>query len=329
MQMQRHTRRILAGLLAATLGLAALGHAQAQTGDYPNKPIRFLLSSSAGSGGDILGRYLAEKMAPLLKGTIYIENKPGAAGIIGTDATAKAAPDGYTLTLGGASTHMLSAALHPKLPYDPVKDFATIGQVGTAAILLIANNDYPVNNLKDVIALAKAKPDALQYASWGNGSTGQFCGEVLNQMAGIKISHVPYKTVPQVLNDVAAGHIKLGFVDMTSGTAFVKSGKAKAVSTCTSRSPSLPEVRSYIDEGIDFNRIFRWGLYAPAGTPKPIVDKLALALSTVLAMPEVKARLMDFGISADFAPGEELAATTARDIVAWKKVVAAAGIKAD
>ncbi len=324
-------RKLLAAALLAAI--APLASAQQAASDFPaRQPIRFLLSSSAGSGGDILGRYLAEKMSPLLKQTIFIENKPGAAGIIGTDATAKAAPDGYTLTIGGASTHMLSAALYPKLPYDPVKDFApvaAVGQIGTAAILLIAHNDFPANNLKEVLAMARAKPGELQYASWGNGSTGQFCGEVLNQKAGVKLAHVPYKTVPQVLNDVAAGHIRLGFVDMTSGTAFVKTGKAKAVATCTTRSPSLPQVRSFVDEGIDFDRTFRWGLYAPAGTPKPVVDKLAGALQAVLAQPEVKARLLEFGIAAQFVPGEELAATTARDIVAWKEVVKTAGITVD
>jgi len=224
---------------------------------------------------------------------------------------------------------MLSAALYPKLPCDPVKDFAAIGQIGTAAILLIANNDFPANNLKDVLAMAKAKPDGVQYTSWGNGSTGQFCGEVLNQYAGVKLSHVPYKTVPQVLNDVAAGHIKLGFVDMTSGTSFVKTGKAKAVATCTTRSPSLPDVRSYVDEGVPVDRTFRWGLYAPAHTPKPVVDRLAGVLKEVLAMPDVKARLLDFGIAAQFVPGEELAATTARDIVAWQQVVKTANIVID
>jgi tripartite-type tricarboxylate transporter receptor subunit TctC len=224
---------------------------------------------------------------------------------------------------------MLSAALYPKLPYDPVKDFAAIGQIGTAAILLIANNDFPANNLKDVLAMAKARPDGVQYASWGNGSTGQFCGEVLNQYAGVKLSHVPYKTVPQVLNDVAAGHIKLGFVDMTSGTAFVKTGNAKAVATCTTRSPSLPDVRSYVHEGIPFDRTFRWGLYARAHTPQPVVDKLAGVLKEVLALPDVKTRLLDFGIAAQFVPGEELAATTARDIVAWKQVSKTANIVID
>ena len=317
-------------ILTTLLAFASLV-AQAQSAaDYPNRPIKFLLISAPGSGGDTLARLLADKMGPLLKGTFVVENRPGAGGAIAVDATAKSAPDGYTITLGGATTHVLLPASNPKLPYNAVKDFAPIGQVGTAAIVLLAANDMPINNLKELVAVAKTTPEGLQYASWGNGSTGHFCGELLNLKNQLKMAHIPYKSVAQIQTDLLGGHVKLGWVDMASGTPMIKAGKVKAVITCTSRSPSLPNVSSYEDEGIDFNGkrmgALRWALYAPAGTPKPIVDKLASALKTTVEMPDVKARLLELGILASFIPGDELSELTLKDIEAWKEVARQANI---
>ena len=320
-------RKLILTTLLASASLAA--HAQSAA-DYPNRPIKFLLISAPGSGGDTLARLLADKMGPLLKGTFVVENRPGAGGAISVDATAKSAPDGYTITLGGATTHVLLPASNPKLPYNAVKDFAPIGQVGSAAIVLLAANDMPINNLKELVAVAKTTPEGLQYASWGNGSTGHFCGELLNLKNQLKMAHIPYKSVAQIQTDLLGGHVKLGWVDMASGTPMIKAGKVKAVITCTSRSPSLPNVSSYEDEGIDFNGkrmgALRWALYAPAGTPKPIVDKLASALKTTVEMPDVKARLLELGILASFIPGDELSELTLKDIEAWKEVARQANI---
>ncbi|RYF33307.1 MAG: tripartite tricarboxylate transporter substrate binding protein, partial [Comamonadaceae bacterium] len=289
--------------MAAMAGLAlATAQAQAQgTGDWPTRPIRFILISAAGSGGDTLGRLLADKMAPLIKGNFVVDNKPGASGAIATSDLARAAPDGYTIGIGGATTHVLLPASNPKLSYDSVKDFAPIGQVGTASILLIATNDFPANNVKELVALSKKSPGSVQYASWGVASTGHFCGELLNLRTQAQMSHIPYKSVVQIQTDMLGGHIKLAYVDMASGSPMVKSGKVKAITACTSRSPSLPDVASYDDEGIDFagKRMgaLRWALYAPAATPKPIVDKLSAALKQVVEMPDVKARLLELGIT--------------------------------
>jgi tripartite-type tricarboxylate transporter receptor subunit TctC len=321
--------RKLTLVLAATLGIASQAHSQ-PAADYPTKPIRFILISAAGSGGDTLGRLLAEKMGPLLKGSFFIENRPGAGGAIATDMAAKAAPDGYTVTLGGATTHVLLPASNPRLPYNSVKDFAAIGQVGTAAIALVATKDFPANNLQELLALARKTPGSLQYASWGTGSTGHFCGELLNLKTDARMTHIPYKSVTQVQTDLMGGHIKLGFIDMASATPMVKDGRAKAIITCTSRSPSLPGVSSYEDEGIDSGGkrmgALRWAMYAPAGTPKPIVDKLAAALHATVDMPDVKARLLDLGISSAFVGGEELREMTIKDIEGWKQVAKDASI---
>jgi len=324
-------RKLIIASLLASCGFAAHLQVQAQgAGDYPNKPIRFNLISAAGSGGDTLGRLLAEKMGGLMKATIVVENRPGAGGAIATDMTAKAAPDGYTIGLGGATTHVLLPASNPKLPYNSVKDFAPIGQVGTAAILMIATNDSPFNNAKELIAYSKANPGVVQYASWGNGSTGHFCGELFNLKTRALMQHIPYKSVAQIQTDMLGGHVKLAFVDMASGSPMVKAGRVKAITACTSRSPSLPNVSSYEDEGIDSGGkrmgAFRWAMYAPAGTPRPIVDKLAAALHATLDMPDVKARLLELGITAGFVGGDELQVNTAQDIEGWKQVAREAKI---
>ena len=320
--------------LFATALLAVALPATADTvSGYPSRPIKFISISAAGSGGDVLSRMITDKMAPIIKGSFVIENRPGASGAIATEMLARAAPDGYTIGIGGATTHVLLAASGAKITYDPVKDFAPIGQIGTASILLVAAKDFPANNAKELIALSKSTPGGLQYASWGNASTGHFCGALLNLRENAGLAHVPYKTVAQILTDIQGGHIKLGMVDMASGSPQVKSGRLKALAACTSRSPSLPEVRSYEDDGIDFEGqrmgALRWALYAPAATPKPIVEKLSAALKEVVEMPDVKARMLDLGVTSAFVSGPDLQAMTAKDIEAWKRVAKAANISSD
>jgi len=318
-------------LLAATLlAAAAMPAAAENAADYPSRPIKFISISAAGSGGDVLSRMITDKMAPILKSTFVIENRPGASGAIATEMLAKAAPDGYTIGIGGATTHVLLAASGAKINYDPVKSFAPIGQIGTASILLVAANDFPANNARELVALSKKTPGGLQYASWGNASTGHFCGALLNLRESAGLNHIPYKAVSQILTDLQGGHIKLGMVDMASGSPQVKAGRIKALAACMSKSPSLPDVRSYEEDGIDFEGqrmgALRWALYAPAATPGPILERLSAALKEAVEMPDVKARLLDLGVTAEFMSGPELQATTGRDIGAWKRVGKAANI---
>jgi len=310
------------GLAAATLAAAAQTEA-----DYPAKPIRMLLPFSAGGGGDALGRLLADTMGKRLKQTIFVENRPGAAGTLGTQAAATAPADGYTITIGGMTTHILAPATYTRLPYDPIKDFTPIGRIGVSSILMVAVNDYPAKDLKDFIALARAKPGSAQYASWGPGSTGHFCGEVLAQKAGLQLQHVPFKGTAQIMTDMLGGHIQLAFVDMATGTPFVKDGKVKALAVCTQRSPSVPEAASYKEQGIDFDQTLGWVMYAPAGTPRPIVDKLADALQAALKEPEVVNRMLGLGITADYLAGEAQAAANARDIPVWRRIAQDANLK--
>ena len=316
---------VLGAVLAAACAAAAAQPAAAPA-DYPNKPVHLLLPFSAGGGGDVLGRILADRMGKRLNQPFVVDNKPGAAGTIGTHTVATSPADGYTITIGGMSTHTLAPATYPKLPYDPLKDFATIGRIGTSAIVMVAAKDFPANDIKEFVALAKAKP-GVQYASWGPGSTGHFCGEVLAQKAGVQLTHVPFKGASQIMTDILGGHIGVGFVDMATGTPFVKEGRVKALGVCTQRSPSLPDVASYKEQGIDFDKTLSWVMYAPAGVPKPIVDKLAAALQATLKEPEVVSKLVALGITADYLSGAEQAAANAIDIPIWRKIAQDANLK--
>jgi tripartite-type tricarboxylate transporter receptor subunit TctC len=313
-------------ILAAMLALSPLS-ARAQA-DYPSKPIRFVLVSSAGSGGDVLARMLADKMSTTLKGTFVIDNKPGASGMIATDFVAKAPADGYTILLGTYTGHVLLPSINPKLPYDAINDFAPLGQIGSAPILLVAANDFPANNLDEFVALSKK--GSLQYGTWGIGSTGHFCAELLRQGTQADITHIPYKSSSQMANDILGGHIKVAFFDMATGSPLVKAGSAKAIVSCTTRSPSLPDVRSYEDEGIHVpgQRISspRWVAYAPARTPQPIVAKLSAALKAAVEMPDVAARILEMGVTPAFLDGDEVRKMNEDDIKAWKDIAKAANI---
>lgn len=314
-------------LLLAAAWIWAATSALAQPADYPSKPVRLIAPYAAGTGGDVVARMLAEGMARQLKQSVFVDNRSGASGTIGTQAVATAPADGYTIGLGGMTTHTLGPSIYPKLPYDPVKDFVTLGRVGVSSIVLLATKEFPANNLKELIALVKAKPEPQQYASWGVGSSGHFCGEVLNQRAGLTMSHISFaaKVIPSLLG----GHIQLAFIDMASATPVVQDGRLKALAVCTQRSPSLPQVGSYKEQGVDFDQTLTWAMYAPAGTPAPLVHKLSAALRAMLDDPEIIRKMLVLGITAQYLSGPEQAAVNARDIPVWRKIAQDADIRID
>jgi tripartite-type tricarboxylate transporter receptor subunit TctC len=228
----------LRAIMLSLLALASTGPSRAEDASgYPSKKIKMLLPFAAGGGGDVLGRLLADRMGHRLGQTIYVENRTGAAGTIGAQQAATSPPDGYTITIGGMTTHVLAPAVYPNLPYDPIKDFTTIGRIGTSSILLIATKDFAANNLRELTELSK-KGEPIQYGSWGVGSTGHFCGEILSQKAGVRLQHVPFSGAAKLANDLMGGHISVGLVDMATGTPLVKDGKLKALAVCGGRSPS-------------------------------------------------------------------------------------------
>ena len=317
-------RAIMLSLLAL-VPAAISAHAE-EAADYPSRKIRMLLPFAAGGGGDVLGRLLADRMGKRLGQTIFIENRTGAAGTIGAQQAATAPADGYTITIGGMTTHVLAPAVYPNLPYDPIRDFTTIGRIGTSAILLVATPDFAANDLRGLVEMSK-KGDPVQYGSWGVGSTGHFCGEILSQKAGVRLQHVPFSGAAKLANDMIGGHISVGLVDMATGTPLVKDGKLKGLAVCGGRSPSLPEVASYKEQGVDFERSLSWVMYAPAGVPAPIAQKLANALKESLAEPEIIEKLIALGITAKFIAGDQQRDINARDIEAWKKVAIEAKIE--
>jgi len=307
---------------------ALMATASAQADTYPDRPIRMLLPFSAGGGGDILGRIIAEQFASQLGKPVVVENKPGAGGTIGIADVARAKPDGYTITIGGMTTHVLSPHVYTKIAYDPVKDFTSLGVIGSSSIVMIANKDFPASNLAGVKSLNDSRKEPLQYASWGRGSTGHFCGEVLAQKMGIKLAHVPYKGTAQLVNDILGGHISVGFVDMVTATPYVQSGKVKALAVCTQRSPSLPDVASYKEQAVDFDRELNWAMYVPAGTPAPIVDKLSKTLEQTLAQPAIQKKLLGLGITAKYVSGADHTKAMVADAKVWEDIAKQAGIEA-
>ena len=292
---------------------------------YPTRKIRMLLPYAAGGGGDVVGRLLADKMGKTLGQSIYIENHTGAAGTLGTQLVATSPNDGYTITVGGMTTHVLAPAIYPKLPYDSIKDFTTIGRVGVSSIILVATKDFAANDIKGLIALAK-KGEPIQYGSWGIGSTGQFCAEILMQQTGIKMEHVPFNGIAKLAGDLLGGHISLATLDVATATPLVKDGSIKALAACGERSPSLPDVASYKEQGVPFDRL-SWAMYAPAGLAPPIAQKLSAALKDALGDAVVKEKLLGLGITPQFVPGDEQRDINARDIAAWKQVAKDAGIE--
>lgn len=318
-------------LRAIVLSLLALASMACPAGaedaaDYPSRKIKMLLPFGAGGGGDVLGRLLADRMGNRLGQTIYVENRTGAAGTIGAQQAATSPLDGYTITIGGMTTHVLAPAVYPNLPYDPIKDFTTIGRIGTSSILLIATKDFPANDLRELTELSK-KGEPIQYGSWGVGSTGHFCGEILSQKGGVRLQHVPFSGTSKLANDLMGGHISVGLVDMATGTPLVRDGKLKALAVCGGRSPSLPDVASYKEQGVDFERSLSWVMYAPAGIPAFVAQKISAALKESLAEPDIAEKLLTLGISADFIAGDQQRDINARDIKAWKKVASDARIE--
>lgn len=312
---------------AATVMLTVLGLGTAHADDYPNRPIRMLLPFSAGGGGDTLGRILAERFSVELKQPVIVENKPGAGGTIGIASVARSAPDGYTITIGGMTTHILSPSVYKDLQYDPIKSFASLGAIGNSAIMVVANNNFPANNLEELKKLAASRKDPVQYGSWGIGSTGHFCGEVLVQKGNLKMQHVPYKGTTQIMTDIMGGHVDLGFVDMATATPMVTQHKVKGLAVCTKRSPSVPDVQSYKEQGVEFDRDLNWAMYVPAGTPKPIVERLSSTLEKVLKEQEVVNKLLGLGITPQYVPGPAHEKANVADIEAWRAVAQEAGIK--
>jgi tripartite-type tricarboxylate transporter receptor subunit TctC len=317
--------------LVRIAALAALGIAPALAQNYPNKPLRIIIAQAPGSATDVISRVVGNRLSEALGQPIVVEARPGAGGVIGTEAAARSAPDGYTLFMANNSTHGSNPAVYAKLPYDAVKDFAPISFVASVPYVLIVNPSLPVNSVQELIAFAKARPGKVNYASAGNGSTHQFCAELLKSSAGIDVVHIPYKGSPPGVAAVLAGEVSMMFANLTDVGAQIKSGRVKPLAVTTlRRAPLQPGVPTMVEAGVADFEITSWfGLLAPAGTPAPIVGQLNAEMVKVLARQDVKSTLGAQGLDVAASSPEQFAAHIKSEIARFTKIARTAGIKAE
>jgi len=315
-------RTLLAACLFGATAMLAAPLASAQTSAYPDKPIHLVVGFPPGGGTDVVGRWVAKALGDELKTPVIVDNVPGATGTIGATRVARAQPDGYTLLLGISASNAIAPAIYKSLPYNAATDFAPVARIAYGGNLLAANPAFPASNVKQLIAIA-SKPDSqVMVGSWGNGSGGHLALEALNQQTGKHLVHVPYKGVGAVLNDLMGGQIKVAMVDAASALPLVKAGKIKALAmTGPKRASVFPDVPTLVEQGIDFDTASWYGVFAPAKTPAPVVERLAAALDKVLRQPEGIERIHNLGMEADRVTREAFATQVNKDIATWDKLV--------
>jgi len=319
--MKRLIAPAVAAVMAATAPLAMA---------YPDKTITIVVPTAAGGGNDAMARTIAQKLGPLLGQTVIIDNRAGANGAIASEYVARAAPDGHTLMLGYIATHAMNPALQ-KLRYDPVADFAPIGLVGYSPTLMVASAKVPVKDVKDLVAQLKAKPDAYTYASAGNGTAPHYAAELFKLATGTMMTGAPYKGAAPAVSDTIGGQTQFMFPSLFTALPHVKSGKLRALAVAgPKRSHLLPDVPTLKEAGVDGVEVQQWyGFFAPAKTPKPIIDQLNKALNQVLADKEIAKRIEDHGADVETSTPEQFGALVKSELAKWKAVVQRAKLSAD
>ncbi len=303
----------------------------AQADNYPSKPIRMVVGFPSGGAPDILARIFSEKISPSWGQPVVVDNKPGAGGNIGAEAVAHAAPDGYTLALGTVGTHSINGSLYSKMPYDMVKDFAPVILVASTPNVLVVNPAVPAKNVAELIALAKARPGALTFGTPGIGTSPHVAGEMFNALAGVKLTHVPYKGRAMAIPDLLGGHITMMFDNLPSALPVVKEGKLRALGvTSARRSPSAPDIPTLAEQGLHgFDADSWFAIFAPANTPKDVITRLNAELNRIYQLPDVQARLKTLGLDPILGTPEKLASYQRAEIAKWAKVVKESGAKAE
>jgi len=298
---------------------------------YPAKTIRWIVPFPPGGGTDFVVRTLAQKLSEALGQQIVADNRPGSSGTIGLDVMAKAPPDGYTIALGQTGNVALAPAFYPKLAYDPQRDFAPVTRVSLAPFMLVAHPSLPAKNTRELIALAKTRPDEIAFGSSGNGSLSHLAGEIIKISGGVRMLHVPYKGVALATSDLFSGRISLYVSPLQNLAGWIQAGRVKPIGlTRAQRSNAFPDVPTIAESGVPGYDVTNWyGVFAPARTPAAAVTRLNSELTRILRMPDVQARFREEG--GEIAPGtpEELSAFISREIQRWGKVVRDAGVKVD
>ena len=298
---------------------------------YPERPIKLVVPQPPGGGFDLVGRVVADRLAPLLNGTVVVENKPGAGTLVGTDAVAKSAPDGYTLLVGALPNIVLNVGLYPKLPYDPVKDLTPVGLAVDFSYALVARKDLPQKNLKDVLQFAGANPDKLLYGSGGRGTGQHIAMAVTNQLSGVKMTHVPYRGAQQAYQDILGDRIDLFFDNVSTALPLIEADQVRvlAVSSAT-RHPRLPQVPTVNESDVANFELSSWfGVFAPSATPKPILERLRVEMAKVVQAPAFIETFAKTGGIPMKLTQVETEALIARDLARWPKLIRDAGVTAE
>jgi tripartite-type tricarboxylate transporter receptor subunit TctC len=320
------------GMLRWTLGaLFACIATVASAQSYPNRAIRLVVPFPAAGTTDILARAAAQKLTEAFGQSVVVDNRPGAAGNIGSDLVAKSAPDGYTLLMGTVGTHAINPSLYSKMPYDHVKDFVPVVLVAGVPNVLVVNPALPVNSVADLIKLAKDKPGQINFASSGSGTSIHLSGELFKTMAGVDITHIPYKGSSPALTDLMGGQVQIMFDNLPSALPQIKAGKLRAIAvTSLKRAPVLPDVPTISESGLPGFEASSWfGVLAPAGTPAPIVARINAEVNKWLQSTDARERLLSQGAEAAGGSPEQFANHIRAESEKWAKVVKASGAKVD
>lgn len=330
--MQTPRRQLIRALLLCTaspLVLALPGLASAQD-KYPSKPVTIVVPQSAGGANDAIARVVAQRLTEQTGQSFIVDNRPGAGGNLGTAAVAKAKPDGYTLLLTADSAYVINPALYKSTGFDPLKDFEPIGPVATAGYVVVANNNFAPKNIAELIAAAKAQPGKIAIGSAGNGTLNHLFGEMLGKAAGIDLMHVPYKGAAAAATDLASGQVQVSVQSLPSSIAFIKSGRIKVLGVVNEkRVAALPDVPT-VGETVKGLGYTPWyGLFAPAGTPKAVVDKLHAEIAKAVESPEAKDRLANVGCEPAKSSPADFTAMIRRELPRWAKVVKESGATID
>ena len=325
-------KQLFARLALGAMALAGATAAQAQPAaqGFPAKPMRIVVTFTPGGAPDIIARILAERFTATWGQPVVVDNKPGSGGNIGADFVAKAAPDGLTLVVGTVGTHSINGALYARMPYDMVKDFSPVSLVATTPNMLVVNNELPARTLREFIELGK-REGKMTFASSGSGTSIHVSGELFKSMTGIDMVHIPYKGRASAIPDLLGGRVTMMFDNMPSSLPLVREGKLRALGvTSLQRAAAAPEIPTIAESGLPgFEAVSWFAVFAPAGTPKPVVDKLQAEISRILKQPEVAKRLTDIGLDPVGSTADELAAYQRAEIVKWAKVVKDSGAKAE
>ena len=326
---RRHLKHIAALLCGISAAICVPLPAQAQS--YPARPIRFVVPYPPGGPLDTVARLLAQKVGESVKQPVVVDNKPGAGGNIGADIVAKSPADGYTILMGAVATHAINPTLYANIPYDPVKDFAPVTQVASTPNVLVVHPSVPAATVKEFIAHAKSNPGRLNFGSGSTGSAGHLAGELFKAMAGIDMTHVPYKGAAPAMQDLVGGRIQLMFDNLASSLGQVRAGKVRALAVTTAkRTPLAPELPTVAESGLPGFDISTWfGVFAPAGTPREALDRLHAEFTRALAAPDVREKMLNLGAEPVGSNPEEFAAYIRAEAQKYARVIRASGARVD